>query len=250
MDNVRFPSFSSLLRVIGSMEMLETAKLYFVDWPTDESTEGGLQPPSCRASFQRIRYLDAFECTDNRAFIWMYAGASLGYKYCLRLGENERVPQDVEAIAQLVYGLFSKVDRNLTMRQTKIAEGACLKSLILRDFPHMGYYFSDSCLIDVRSGTMSLALTTRPVTVNARQQLGLAVQAVTIELIVYTRTLLTSPLWHEVDRILSEIQTLESIALSCEDPERVPGFPKLANSIVEQMPSIGRRVDVKFKGTP
>lgn len=78
LDNVLFPSFSSLLRVIGSMEMLETVKLYFVDWPIDESAEEGPQPPSCHASFQRIRYLDAFECTDNRAFTWMYAGASLG----------------------------------------------------------------------------------------------------------------------------------------------------------------------------
>lgn len=106
----RFPSFSSLLRSLGNIPLLEFVDMQDVKWNSDES-DTLVEPPRYLASFSNLRYFISDDsCTDNRSPAWIFAGACAHYEFGWRPGQNTPIPQIVLTIIGLVNLFWTKND--------------------------------------------------------------------------------------------------------------------------------------------
>lgn len=93
------------------MASVEDVWLNNVRWRTFADTDS---PPECAASLDHLRHLYANRCTDNCAFAWLFAAASVRHslKWRSTTGDDvdTSVPADVGAIVRAINACYSGVE--------------------------------------------------------------------------------------------------------------------------------------------
>ena len=99
LSNCHFPSFSSLLRVLGSIRNLRHVDLLLVTWLPDDQAPRA----TCNGSFGSLRYVSASQCTDNQACITFFAIAGTHQRSLWKTLLSRRVDEHLAHQFQYIF---------------------------------------------------------------------------------------------------------------------------------------------------
>jgi hypothetical protein len=114
--NIRFPSSSAFLRLVGAVSSLEQLRIEHVNW---ESVCEPDQPPDCKAGFCNLKHVEHIKRgleIESWLIGWMFAAAATGYSYrrrrvSARNPELNTPPADIGALMQTVRIALNHLDK-------------------------------------------------------------------------------------------------------------------------------------------
>ena len=127
LDNVRFFSSSSIVRLIGSMPFLEGVTLKGVEWGGSADTE---QAPQHSPPLRHLQFLALNSCSNSVVFAWAFAATSL--RHTLRRDGNGNpapIPTEMATVVQLVDVFAAGTNPYILYQRQKAEEGAMTYSL-------------------------------------------------------------------------------------------------------------------------
>ena len=120
-----FPSFSSLVRILGAIPSLEDVAVENVRWGR---TNDPLRAPSSAKPISHGKRVHARGCTDDWAFTWIFAATTLGHQFVVRDSGNDMNPNVVDLV-QLVWFLAEAHRRGISFVQDRY-DGKTILSVV------------------------------------------------------------------------------------------------------------------------
>lgn len=126
LDNFRFPSVSSVVRLLGDMPFLEGATLKGIEWGGSADLE---HPPTHVPLLDHIQFLALNGCTDGAILSWVFAATSVRHLLRRRGDQNVTpVPTDVLTMVHLVHTFCAGSNPHIVYQNQKNNDGKIFQS--------------------------------------------------------------------------------------------------------------------------
>lgn len=106
LENYQFTSFPVLLRLLISMQKLESLTLRRITWTTPVDAVSDEHPTACQGAFRHLRNLRVESCTQLWPFTWVFGAAGCMYQYEWHRSDNHTTSDDISALSRLMHLLI------------------------------------------------------------------------------------------------------------------------------------------------
>ena len=126
-ENLRFVSLSSMLRLLGSIPSLATVVLFDVRWKGALESEEGVVSPNCPIKLPRLDVFFLQNCTDSRSSVWAFLQACslVRLAHRGRVGIVPLIPASATVITALMDIFFEHDDDLVVAKQCDARGGPC-----------------------------------------------------------------------------------------------------------------------------